>query len=312
MPAKSLGIKFFAAIAGKIDKEKGLISGVSVITMGEARGHGMMIDEETLKQVKACCQSFKNGLKVALDHYSGIEAIVGYLNNFRISGEKLLADLQLLETHEKREYVLELAETIPDNFGISISFSGDHDHIDGVTYARCDEIYSADLVMTPAANEGLFQKPTKSVDSTNIPLTHEKSMNPEEIKKLLTETLKPVTDRLEALEKKPEPKAPEAPKVEKPINEVVGEAVAEAFSKLKVSAPAAPQAPATPPASEKKNFDQFVAELEAKGVKKSDAVKAIYGSKNAEHQLAVKEYREKTLGFQTKQGSGPGVVTILN
>lgn len=309
MSVKVKGIKFFQAIAGKIDKEKGLISGVSVITMGEAKGHGMMIDYKSLDQVMVCAGKYPNGLKVALDHYSGIEAIVGYLTGFNLSGDKLRADLHLLGTHPKREYILELAETIPDNFGISIAFSGEHEEKEGIMYARCSEIYSADLVMTPAANEGLFQKPTQTVDKPNITLNQEQNpMNIEDIKKLLDETLKPVTARLEALEKKPEVKADVAPALTK---EDVGAIMAETFSKLKIS-PVAPVITEPAPAPVKKNFDQFCAELEAKGVKKSDAVKAMYGSKNKEHQEAVLEYREKTLGFQTRKGQGPSVTTILN
>jgi hypothetical protein len=53
--------------------------------------------------------------------------------------------------------VLEIAEKLPDTFGISIAFSGPVREIGGKSFASCTELYSADLVQTPAANPtGLF------------------------------------------------------------------------------------------------------------------------------------------------------------
>jgi hypothetical protein len=43
---------YFQAIGGKVDAQTGMISGVSVITEGLARGHKKMVDATTLQQVK--------------------------------------------------------------------------------------------------------------------------------------------------------------------------------------------------------------------------------------------------------------------
>lgn len=134
-----------------------IIEGVSVISVGEAKGHGLFVDATTLQEVKACAESYAGGVKVNLDHGAGIKDIVGFCDNFRIIGDKLVADLNLLENAEKRAYVLEIAEKLPDTFGISIAFSGPVREIGGKRFASCTELYSADLVQTPAANPtGLF------------------------------------------------------------------------------------------------------------------------------------------------------------
>ena len=144
-----------------------IIEGVSIISVGEAKGHGLFVDDITLQEVKACAESYAGGVKVNLDHGAGIRDIVGFCDNFRIIGEKLVADLNLLETAEKRAYVLEIAERMPDTFGISIAFSGPVREKDGRSFASCTELYSADLVQTPAANPtGLFSFTAKSVDTS--------------------------------------------------------------------------------------------------------------------------------------------------
>jgi len=143
-----------------------VIEGVSIISIGEAKGHGLYVDEQTLMEVKTCAESYKGGVKVNLDHGAGIKDIVGFVNNFRIVGNQLLGDLNLLETSPMRDYVLEISSKLPDTFGISIAFSGPIREVDGMDFASCTELYSADLVQTPAANAtGLFSFTAKQVDS---------------------------------------------------------------------------------------------------------------------------------------------------
>jgi hypothetical protein len=146
-----------AILTGDIDAAAATIKNVSVITVGEARGHGMQIDEKTLLQVKAAAETYAGGLKVKTDHYTGFNEIVGALKNFTIDGDQLRADLFLLKNHDATARIIEMAELMPDTFGLSISFSGEHEEKGETVLARCSEIYSADLVDTPAANPtGLF------------------------------------------------------------------------------------------------------------------------------------------------------------
>jgi hypothetical protein len=143
-----------------------VIEGVSIISIGEAKGHGLYVDETTLMQVKECAESYKGGVKVNLDHGAGIKDIVGFVNNFRIVGSQLLGDLNLLETSPMRDYVMEISSKLPDTFGISIAFTGPIREVEGLAFASCTELYSADLVQTPAANAtGLFSFTAKQVDS---------------------------------------------------------------------------------------------------------------------------------------------------
>lgn len=146
-----------AAASARVDSVSGTIKGVSVITEGNAKGHGLVVDATTLEQVRTAAAAFTGGLKVKMDHGSGAADIVGVLRNFTTAGKALRADLHLLQTSPHRAYLLELASTAPQSFGLSISFSGQSETRGAVKFARCSEIYSADIVDEPAANPtGLF------------------------------------------------------------------------------------------------------------------------------------------------------------
>lgn len=173
------------ALAG-VDRENAIINGVSVITVGEALGHGSFIDATTLSQMEACAKTYANGLKVVDRHTRGSDSIfatVGALRNFRIEGNQLRADLHLLKSETNTAKLLEMAETIPDTFGLSVSFSGGSEVIDGRPYDRCTELYNAALVDVPAANPtGLF---SAEVDARR--LVKKTLMTPEEIAKACTD-----------------------------------------------------------------------------------------------------------------------------
>lgn len=83
-------IKFKAAFVagGKVNGEARRLEGVSVITEGPALGHGVMIDAESLATVKTCAEEYRGGLKVKMNHYSGADAIIGSLSNFRMDMAK--------------------------------------------------------------------------------------------------------------------------------------------------------------------------------------------------------------------------------
>lgn len=159
-------LTLFSAVAGsRVDAAAGVIRGVSLITEGPALGHGVFIDATTLAQVKAAAETYSGGLKVKMDHAGGAGDIIGWIDGFRISGNKLLGDLHLLETSEHRGYVLEIAQKIPDTFGLSLAFSGGTETVgkDKQLMQRCTELYSCDLVSEPAANKGgLFSRSTKT------------------------------------------------------------------------------------------------------------------------------------------------------
>jgi len=152
----------FSAVAeyNRIDSAGGIIYGVSVITLGNAQGHNLKIDETTLSQILAVAATHKDGIKVKFgnDHKAGVEDTIGALKDFRKDGDKVRADLHLFKACGKRDQIIEMAERIPNEFGLSAVFSGSPEEIEKVKFARCDEIYSVDLVSDPAANLSLFSK----------------------------------------------------------------------------------------------------------------------------------------------------------
>lgn len=166
MPQKGMVKHVFAqSLYGpNVDSDAGVIKGVAVITEGMANGE--VVDSTTIQQIMECAQTYEGGLKVNADHRSGVFAAAGYLTDFRIEGKTLRADLHILSTEVNRAKLLEMAATIPDTFGLSVSFSGPETVINGQPIARCAEIYSADLVANPAANpNGLFER--TEVDGAN-------------------------------------------------------------------------------------------------------------------------------------------------
>jgi len=134
-------------------------SGISVATVGPALGHGMLVDETTLSQALASGQS-REPVKVFTDHIESIDSLIGLLRNFRIEGEQLRADLELLEAHPKAAFYAEILDKAPDQLGFSMAFAGAPDEVEGKLYARVRELISVDLVTRPAANpDGVFRAP---------------------------------------------------------------------------------------------------------------------------------------------------------
>jgi hypothetical protein len=274
--------------SARVDREAGVIRGVAVITEGPALGHGMFVDDVTLAQVKAAAETYKNGLKVKMTHGGDAGDIVGALRDFRIDGKILRADLYPLKSYEKREYVFELAETIPDTFGLSISFSGPDEERDGKTFARCLEIYSCDLVAEPAANpSGLF---SQADPKPNQP----QKMSPEDIKSAieaaLSEKLEPMLARLSKLETAPAPVAPEekegelSAKTKAAVELAARESALATIKQFNLGAPppAAPSNPAAPKVEKK--FEEIVRELKAAGKSHNDAVREAMSANGAAHQ----------------------------
>lgn len=172
-----------------VNEEEHIIRGASVIKGGEALGHGMWIDNTFLDQVVAAGKARESGLKARYDHPTACSSSVGQMlgrwQNFRRDGNRVRADLHLLESSAKspngdlRTHVEKLALEDPEMFGISIVFdpdrgeqnrfadkhmdkdgnftSPDPDNTNNLLHARLASLFAADVVDEPAANEdGLF------------------------------------------------------------------------------------------------------------------------------------------------------------
>ena len=137
------------------------LGGVSILEIGEAKGHDLFVDITSLERAMTLMDKAKNGVKVKMNHGSGLDAVVGFARNPRIEGGKLVADLRLLRNSPHYGLIKEMADEAPDQFGISLAFVNESETIDGKDYIRPQSIASADLVSSPAATNGLFEEVVK-------------------------------------------------------------------------------------------------------------------------------------------------------
>jgi hypothetical protein len=230
---------FATATDSRVDAEAGVIRGVRVITKGEAKGHSflgepMIIDDQTIAEVVTAAATFPDGVPVKLAHGTDIEELIGSIRDIVADGDCARGDLYLLKSHENYATIIEMAETMPSNFGISISFmnapeaingkdmepDGDEDDVSGsinpqyqddiVAYAaRVCELYSADLVANPATGNGngLFSNPSMSEPTTPEAPVEEIAVTAEEV--VSEPTIKPAAEVAEIA-----PKVTEEPAAE--------------------------------------------------------------------------------------------------
>jgi len=176
MKAKSL--TYFQSLPPQsVDLEAGVIRGVSVLSLGPAAGHGIEIDREGLKECYEACKA-RGSVKLIDRHDAEFEGIVGAVTNFSIEGDRVKGDVELFENHPMRARILEIAQKIPTEFGLSIEC--DNDHIENPNgkgkLFRTSNVDAVALVPRPAANRrGLFSAkqfdtPTKT-NSTKFPMS---------------------------------------------------------------------------------------------------------------------------------------------
>jgi len=138
-------------------------------------------------------------IKVTMGHGAEVSGILGYIDGFKIEGDRLMGDLTLFNTNEA-QFVQHLANVLPEGFGLSLTFSGVPEQVAGDRFARVTEIYDISVVSTPAANPaGMFSAFT-AVDMKKLQMNEA----PVEVKKELSEPAVVVAP------------APEAPAVETP------------------------------------------------------------------------------------------------
>lgn len=183
----------------KVDRVNGVVKDVSLVTLGEARGHNKFADQKTLEQVRDCAKQYKGGLRIRFNPYTfnhGDAGLVGFMppETIRVEGDRTVGDIHTYAAYPALEYFYEIAERAPDNFGLSMEFNGDTEEIENKFYARCDEIFAATVVDLPAANPtGLFHaKDEESLTTIRQRLTNvlstktETAMTPDEIKAIVT------------------------------------------------------------------------------------------------------------------------------
>jgi len=172
----------------KVDRNKGVIYGISLCTAGEAQGHGVYIDESFIQDVARLGQEKKLGLKARFGHPNmcgtALGTFIGRYKNIKTNeaqtqafGDLYLSnDAKVTPNGDLYEYVLQMAENNPDMFGSSIAFSvggcyrkdqetgekikvTDEEARSGEfekLYVEINKLFACDLVDEPAANDGLF------------------------------------------------------------------------------------------------------------------------------------------------------------
>ncbi len=115
----------------------GIIRRFSVISRGEALGHGFWIDATALQQCADSINASANGLKSRFTHPSlsgdGMGKLLGRAFDAEVDGDRVLADLHILQSaHDTPDgdlagYVMGLAAEDPEGFGASIAFEHDEE-----------------------------------------------------------------------------------------------------------------------------------------------------------------------------------------
>jgi hypothetical protein len=169
----------FSAPVASIDRERGIISGVTICQAGPVKGHGGFIDKAFLLQIVEDASAKTAGIKARFGHPNMCSTALGtYLGRFRnysYSGTSVRADLHLDDTARSTPsgdlytYVLDMAENNPDMFGASIAFEIAEsvfleEEVEGQKiekeYFRLKELRATDIVDEPAATNGLFSVDT--------------------------------------------------------------------------------------------------------------------------------------------------------
>ncbi|MFH1302515.1 MAG: hypothetical protein ABIK07_15750 [Planctomycetota bacterium] len=200
-PVSRLRSKVLRGFAGNVDlnggdRDAGLIEHFSLITEGEALGHGLWCDAVFNQQCHDAVNAAGDaGLKSRFTHpglsADGMGKFLGVLKNASIEGDRVFCDLHFSKSSRKTPsgdlgaYVMQLAKEDPDKFGSSIVF--DHDieaeeafhqefenkktgefqspdpkNTQNLWHCRLKKLRGADMVDDPAANPGgLFHRGQK-------------------------------------------------------------------------------------------------------------------------------------------------------
>lgn len=160
---------------GAVDRDHGIIRGITVARIGPAKGHDALIDKEFLLQVVDSAAKRPKGIKARFGHpnmcSTALGTYLGRFKNYSYLGDAVKADLFLDESSKTApsgnlyEYVLGMAETNPDMFGASLAFEStqfhevselENDKPVRKRFFRLKELRATDIVDEPAATDGLF------------------------------------------------------------------------------------------------------------------------------------------------------------
>lgn len=160
----------------RVIRERRKVLGVSIIQEGplnDGDARPWVVDATTLQQVADLGNNQQKGLKARWTHPNmsadGLGKFLGRWSNFRIqqgaNASRVVADLTVASVamkgeNSRGEWVLDMAESDPDAFGVSIAPVRDSEAMseledeDGIAPIRLRRLIAADVVDEPAATKG--------------------------------------------------------------------------------------------------------------------------------------------------------------
>lgn len=175
----------FQATIGKVDRASGVLRDVVIIEAGEARGHRMMISERSVEAANELLRDVSLPAYITHAGAYGDRLLneIGVFSDFYRDGDRIrAARFEILPSFredqpEQFARLFDLAERLPQTFGISIVFEGSmfwetedgaeeftgygerpEDALFGFPTITPTRIESADFVDTPAATSSLFSE----------------------------------------------------------------------------------------------------------------------------------------------------------
>lgn len=118
----------------------------------------LCIGEESLEALLSLAKERDDsGVKCLLNHDRDVRNIIGCFKNFYRDGDKIRADLHLLENFEGSEKLIEISQKFPDEIGVSISSEFTASQVvSGKSCMIFTRLESCDLVTEAAATNGLL------------------------------------------------------------------------------------------------------------------------------------------------------------
>ncbi|KAF0128044.1 MAG: hypothetical protein FD155_3433, partial [Bacteroidetes bacterium] len=165
----------FGIPLSRIDRENGILYGVTISQLGPAKSHGGNIDRIFLAQIVEQASKRPQGLKARFGHpnmcTTALGTYLGRFKNYTLHDDNVKADLYLDVTSKSTpggnlfDYVLDMAEKNPDMLGASIVFEAAEFETDPLApeapkLFRLKDLRATDIVDEPAATDGLFSADT--------------------------------------------------------------------------------------------------------------------------------------------------------
>jgi hypothetical protein len=167
---------------GRVDRENGVIHGVKILgtrsenavpsdLTGGKRVQGYSYNKSARTAMAQLCE----GMGVNIDHPSRKEPLAsrsvrdrfGKLVAIKETADGIYGDLHYLKSHPMAEQVCEMAERMPEVFGLSpVAFTDVAYTKNGYVVEGVQRVRSVDVVQKPATNVSLFEDEDESMAAT--------------------------------------------------------------------------------------------------------------------------------------------------